>query len=333
MDDGQRLQRMLDAFVGAERAVIMTHDNPDPDSLASAMTLQVILREKLGLPSLIVYGGILGRAENRQMVSALGIPAVALETTRLRPQDRIALVDTQPLTGNNSLPEGIIPAMVLDHHPLRLETVAATHYDVREGFGATATLAYRYLKAARIRPSRALATALFVAIKVETRDLTREVSPADTEAYQALLPLVDRRAIAEIDHAPVSRQYFRTLGQAIEGTSLYGPVAVAGLGNIEAPEIVAEYADMLGRLEGIRWVLSAGVYEDDLYLSIRTNQEEAHAGSLIQALVRGLGKAGGHGSMAGGRIPLTRSYQETLEEVRERFLNLMGADHMQGEPL
>jgi nanoRNase/pAp phosphatase (c-di-AMP/oligoRNAs hydrolase) len=172
-----------------------------------------------------------------------------------------------------------------------------------------------------------------VAIKVETRDLSREVSPADTEAYMALLPQVDRRAIAEIEHAAVSRQYFRTLGQAIAGTHLYGPVAIAGIGEVNAPEIVAEYADMIGRLEGVLWVLCAGQFEGTLYLSIRTNLEQAHAGSIIRALVRGWGKAGGHGSMAGGRIPLVKSYEETMADVRERFLSLMGADNLVGEPL
>jgi len=143
MDDTQRLQRLLEAFQGARRAILMTHDNPDPDSLAAALALQTLLNETLTVPVFIVYGGILGRAENRTMVKVLGIQAIPVEALPLQPDDSVALLDTQPQTGNNFLPHTMSPTVVLDLHPLRSETEKARFYDVRENFGASATLVRR----------------------------------------------------------------------------------------------------------------------------------------------------------------------------------------------
>ncbi len=333
MNDQQCLDAMLKALHGADRAILLTHDNPDPDCLASAMALQVLLYERLGVASLIVYGGILGRAENRQMVSVLGIPAMSIDLVQFRPSEQVILIDTQPRSGNNSLPDDLKPAMVLDHHPLRPETLEAAFYDVRVGFGATATLAWRYLRTAGIRPARTLATALFHAIKVETLDLTRETASADVEAYQALLPLIDRTALAQVERAPVPRAYFRKLVSAVAATRVYQDVGITSMGPVDVPDMVAECADMVSRIEGIRWVLCAGEFEDNIYLSMRANELDAHAGALIQALVRNLGRAGGHGTMAGGRIPLTRPYDDIIRDISTRLLDLIGIDDQVGEEL
>ena len=45
--------------------LIMTHDYPDPDALASAVTLQYAAEKVFGISSKIVYGGVIGRMENR----------------------------------------------------------------------------------------------------------------------------------------------------------------------------------------------------------------------------------------------------------------------------
>ena len=93
------------------------------------------------------------------------------------------------------------------------------------------------------------------------------------------------------------------IDQAIDGTRLYGRVAVTRSGELSNPDVVAEFADLMVRLEGIRWSLAVGRYGPDLWLSIRTNLERANAGRMIRRIVGGLGKAGGHGMMAGGKIP------------------------------
>ena len=123
---------------------------------------------------------------------------------------------------------------------------------------------------------------------------------------------------------------------AIDGTRLYGSVAVTSLGQVSNPDIVAEFADLMVRLEGMRWALSIGRYERDILVSIRTNSERANAGRIIRRLVGSLGKAGGHGMMAGGKITDGAADPETarrLEEIlTDRTLSLLRADPV-GVPL
>ena len=53
------------------RALLLPHDNPDPDSLAAALGLSKLL-EREGMVCTIGMAGIIGRAENRAMVRELG---------------------------------------------------------------------------------------------------------------------------------------------------------------------------------------------------------------------------------------------------------------------
>ena len=71
--------RQLLAFLGQHRQrlaplLILIHDFPDPDALASAFALQHLAHSAFDIPSRIAYGGELGRTENRMMVRMLRIP-------------------------------------------------------------------------------------------------------------------------------------------------------------------------------------------------------------------------------------------------------------------
>ncbi|MGB3862231.1 MAG: hypothetical protein WA915_09095 [Candidatus Aminicenantaceae bacterium] len=59
-----------------KRVLILPHDNPDPDAIASAWGLSYLLKKKLGLASTIAYSGLIGRTENRELVRELKIPLV-----------------------------------------------------------------------------------------------------------------------------------------------------------------------------------------------------------------------------------------------------------------
>ncbi|HEY0882985.1 MAG TPA: bifunctional oligoribonuclease/PAP phosphatase NrnA, partial [Archangium sp.] len=65
-----KLERLAKLFKGRKRGLVLTHDNPDPDSMASAWALAAVLTQKVGVPTEIAYGGIIGRAENAAFVKA-----------------------------------------------------------------------------------------------------------------------------------------------------------------------------------------------------------------------------------------------------------------------
>jgi len=326
-----KLERLVDFARSHERALIVTHDNPDPDSLASAVALAHIIEHLAGVDSVVAYGGIVGRAENRAFIRVLKLPVMPLSRVDFEEFDLVCMVDTQPEQGNHSLPASIFPDVVIDHHPERPDTKLAPISDVGGTRGATSTIIAEYFRASGLEMPPAIATALYYGIKADTRDLGRQTTPHDVEAYLWLFPLVDKEALAQIEHPRLPVEYFRLYHTAIERALVYGEHAVVcDLGEIYAPDMVAEVAERFGFLEDVRWSLAYGEYRDQLFFSLRTSDRRMNAGRLIREVieVKG-GSAGGHGSMAGARVPLeglSRAARKRLRaEILAAFLDAFGA--------
>jgi nanoRNase/pAp phosphatase (c-di-AMP/oligoRNAs hydrolase) len=292
------------------------------------------LAEKVGVESQIAYKGMIGRAENKALVRYLAHPLLQLRTTDLDRERPIALVDTQPGAGNNALPSSRVAAVVLDHHPLREETTTAGFADVRPELGSTATMLTEYLQSAEMEPSSRLATALFYGIKADTQGLVRRASPADVAAYIYLQPLVDIEALAEIERAQVSIEYFRRLDAALHAARIYDNIILSYIGAMQRPDLAAEMADLLMRLKGVQWVICMGVHKNELILAVRTISRRGGAGQVVQAIVGDEGTAGGHGNMAGGQIPLRGADPEQLAHtLGERALHHLKVAETTGRPL
>jgi nanoRNase/pAp phosphatase (c-di-AMP/oligoRNAs hydrolase) len=297
------LRRALDAVLGTEggRLLILTHDNPDPDAIAAALGLQLVA-ERQGWKTTLAAAGFIGRAENRAMVRELAIPLAKLDQLDLQQFQRIALLDTQPKTGNNSLPEGRRADIVIDHHPPRPESAASPWCDIRDTAGATSTIVYGYLKELGIPPDRRLATAFLYALKSETRDLVREAGPAERQAYVELIADADHEKLYAIANPKVGREHFVAVDRALRAALVRGELLTANLGALDYPDLVAEVADLLLPLERVHWVLCIGAHEGTVYLSIRTDLTDAKAGDLIRRVIAQRGAGGGHGMVAGGRL-------------------------------
>ncbi|HXO22905.1 MAG TPA: DHH family phosphoesterase [Thermoanaerobaculia bacterium] len=286
----------------AGRWLVLTHDNPDPDALASAFILVRLLRRAFKQKVTAAYGGIIGRAENREMVKALHLPFSHIRHLSLKHYDRFALVDTQPKSGNNQLPAKVVPEIVIDHHPLRKPTEAAPFRDVRPAYGATATILAEYLLASGVRSTHAVATALVYAIRSETLDFAREYAGHDKEVYDTFFPQANHRLLARIQTPRLPFSYFSNLHEALESLEGVDTLIVSHLGPVEQPDIVPEIADLLLRMEGKTWSLASGLFGDRIYLSIRTTNPRAEAGTLMRRLLGRRGKGGGHGRTAGGWV-------------------------------
>lgn len=323
------LDSLLKAVMGADHVLILPHNDPDPDAIASAVALRYLLIECLGLESRVAYRGIIGRAENKAMVRYLGHPLERLKVSDLRQSLPMALVDTQPGAGNNALPPVSPVAVVLDHHALRETTSEATFADVRPELGATSTLLVQYLQAADLEPPPPLATALFYGIKTDTMGLGRAARPDDVSAYFYLQPRIEVEALIKIEQAQVPAEYFRGLDAALHTARVYDGILIAFVGVMTRPDMAAEMADLLLRFRGSQWVVCMGTYEKSLILAVRSRGKRNSAGRLAQAIVDGRGSAGGHGTMAGGQVPLLgEDPKRVAEQLGQRVL-----EHLDIEPL
>jgi nanoRNase/pAp phosphatase (c-di-AMP/oligoRNAs hydrolase) len=313
-------------IIGRGPVLIITHDNPDPDALASGKAMMRLL-ETWDIPAQLVYSGLVARAENRAMLTRLTPEWSHRET--LADLDRysaIIMVDTQPGSGNNRLPSDRRAHIVIDHHQPRREALDKVPYvDVRPELGSAATMLYQYLDAAGIAPDAILSTALFYGLKTDTRGLARGASLADEVAYLKLLGSLDHKELVQIEQAGLPREYYRAFSDGLRQTRVYGRAIIARLGQMHRPDFAAEMADLLIRLEGSRAVLCLGEHEDTLHLSLRTKPLVEEAGQLIQQVVMPPGKAGGHRSMAGGQIPLQgQSGDDLIAQIEQRFLRIVG---------
>jgi nanoRNase/pAp phosphatase (c-di-AMP/oligoRNAs hydrolase) len=308
------LDELFQAVKGTAHVLILPHNDPDPDAIAAALALRCLLAERCDVEGRIVYKGIIGRAENKALVNYLNHPLYRLERADLRESVPIALVDTQPGAGNNSLPTTFTPAIVIDHHPLRQATAQAFFADVRPQLGSTSTILTEYLQEVDLEPSSVLATALFYGIKTDTLGLVRGASPADAAAYFHLQPRVDVDALLEIERAQVPAEYFKRLSAALNAARVFDQVVIAYIGSMTRPDMAAEMADLLLRLKGVQWAVCMGLFRRELVLAVRTRRRWGGAGELARAIVGSTGAAGGHGAMAGGQIPLRDESPELLAE-------------------
>src|SRR5215510_13977893 len=256
----RKLNALVDVVKDEEKVLILMHDNPDPDSIASAVGLQYLLENLAHKPSLIGYSGIVGRAENRAMLKHLGIRMYSMSRISLQDYPCVALVDTQPSTGNNALPPGKPPDIVFDHHPYRPSSRKVPYREIKPKYNVTASIITEYLIASQLELDSILATALFYAIKSETEGLGREVGKIEARLRHYLYPKVDQRLLSNIENARVSREYFQIIHSALDRAFIYGDAVIADLESVASPDIVAELADVLMRLEKVKWSFCFAAY-------------------------------------------------------------------------
>jgi len=318
--DAARTAELRALLDGKKRLLILTHHNPDPDSLGGALGLAEFARGVAGIESRIAITGRILRAENKAMVAELGIDTEALETLPLETFDCFALVDTQPGFGHTFVPQDISVDIVIDHHVcVEPSSRSVAFLDVRTDVGATSSIVTGHLLNAGIEPTTAAATALAYGIKTDTADLSRNVSEVDLRAYNYLFPRIDRQRLAAITSPRLPPAYFQTLKDALSKVRLYDDVTLCSLGRTSSAEMVAEVADLLLRMEGVRAVFCGGQVDDSYHVSVRT-EAGGNAWRLLREAMEGEdGTCGGHGSVAGGSIQLGTGDSRTLKRLERRL--------------
>ncbi|MDP8218787.1 MAG: DHH family phosphoesterase [Candidatus Theseobacter exili] len=319
------INQIRNVVKGSPDFLILCHHNPDPDTLSSAFALQHLFLKVFKLPSKIVYSGNIGRAENRQMVKKLEIRLYRASRMKWsKYKDRVALVDTQPGTGNNALPEGLVPRLVFDHHPRRKKT-EARFIRIEKDYGASATIMTEYLLATGPFPKN-IATALAYGISSETQDLGRGVCQADLNAYLSLLPFANLKVLSCIKHPSLPKEYFVMLNKALSRAFICRQISGVHIGAVENPDIIHEVADLLVRLERCSWSLVTGRYNGQLIVSVRSTNVRGKAGIILRKILGKKGVAGGHDTMAGGVVNVSQiddHYEDIENTITDRFIKLV----------
>ena len=312
-----KIEQLNAILNGHKTMLIVMQDNPDPDSIAAAVALRKLANTLADVQCSIAHCGTVGRGENRALVKYLGLNLRDLAQIDLTGFDLVAMVDTQPGTGNNSLPDPVEPDIVIDHHPCRKTTRRCRFTDIRSSYGATVTILYEYFKAAGIKIDTPLATAMLYAIRSDTQDLGRDAARADTQALTELFMTANKRMLSEIQRGKVQRGYFQMLSDALKQAKVYGNAIVTNLGCIDNPDMIAEVADLLLRDDLTNWVMVYGICRDKLAISLRTEQEQLAADKVMHRIVARKGTGGGHPSYAGGQIGINGLTQKQVDKIEK----------------
>ncbi|MFA6092911.1 MAG: DHH family phosphoesterase [Elusimicrobiota bacterium] len=324
-------QDLLDFCAKQGKAIspllILTHNHPDPDAMATASTLAYVAEKLYGVRCRIAYGGIIGRIENQRMAKTLRLPVRPLRADDLKRYENVALVDTQPPFQNNPFKVRRRAVLVIDHHAAHPKTQADFLW-VDHSAGATATIAAEILFASGLEIPTRLATAIAYGISSETENLGRDAGPRDVQAYLSMVQRSNTKALSRIQNPPHPRAFFSLLSRAIRDAFTLREVIGVHLGEVPTPDRVAQMADFLLTHENMKWSFCTGRYGGRLYVSLRSRKTDARAGRLLTRLL-GAGSAGGHCMIAGGSIVMPAESAETdwrdkEAEVRNGFLKAVG---------
>ncbi len=296
-----RVQQYQRYFEDADRVLILLHNDPDPDAMASGLALRNILRRT---KTTCIIGAMqtMTRPENLRMASLLDIHVEPITSDVLPSFDRIATVDVQPHYFAGLLDR---VDLVVDHHPEQ-PGYRAVFKDIRADYGSTSTILTEHLRAVDASISERTATAMLYAIKSDTLFFARQTNRSDLEAFTYLYPLADPALIRRMEGAEITMERLGYVREALDRGQLRDQVFCAFLGATPREDVIVYVADFFLQLEDTKWTIVAGRVNDFLVVSVRNLGYSRNAGEFVKRWFSDLGSAGGHRAMAKAVVPWDR---------------------------
>jgi nanoRNase/pAp phosphatase (c-di-AMP/oligoRNAs hydrolase) len=265
--------------------------NADPDAMASALAVKRLLVRRTAGVSIAAVNEI-SRPDNLAMIRYLRIPLLAWRAEMAPAFHKFILVDGQP--HHHAAFHDVPFTAVIDHHPLSAEhPVRAGHIDIRPAFGAVSTILTRYLRAARIRLSKNLATALQYGIRTDTAAFERSGGEEDLLAFQYLRKFSDEGLLRRVLRSEYLIQWLPAFSRAFSSLRACGTGYYAYVNTFSNPDVLVGIADFFSRVHGLKWVAVCGVHNDTVIVVFRGDGNR-DIGRFASERFHALGSAGGH---------------------------------------
>jgi nanoRNase/pAp phosphatase (c-di-AMP/oligoRNAs hydrolase) len=314
-----KARQLADVIESSEdRLAIVTHDNPDPDSIAAAAALAAIA-DHLGVEADILYFGDIGHQENRAFVNLLDIELTPYGDVDIDDYDTIAVVDPAK-AGEVTLDRQV--DIFIDHYEVEGQ-IESEFADVRPNVSATSTILTKYIQEFDLSVSQEVATALLYGIRAETLDFRRDTTPADLTAAAYLYPFADHDTLEQVESPNMSPETLDVLAEAITNREVEGSHLVSNAGFISDRDALSQAASQLLNLEGITTTAVFGIVEDTIYLAARSKDIRLNIGRVLADAFENIGESAGHSTQASAEIPLgIFTGIEATEENRDTLLSL-----------
>ncbi len=299
------------------KILIVCHDNPDPDALASALAMKHLC-DSLGHSSTIIHGGMIEHQQNRAMVKLLemDIRKLILDweiEDLLNESDVVICVDFSHPGANNILPSTCVPHIVIDHHPSEVRP-AGDVILVRSEFAATSSLIASVLMNSGVEMNSNVATALAFGIRTDTLGFTRSFNAVDLRALSWLGAWIDWDLMRSFESPPRTQEVLSIFKQALKDATLNDGLMLVPISEMADRDALSQVADFLLPTEGVEIVVSYGVRMSKVILSARSTSENVHLGKILSKTFA-KGSAGGHKELAGGQIPFEELDCDNAEEA------------------
>ena len=294
-----RVQQYQRYFSDADRVLILLHNDPDPDAMASGLALRSLLHRTKTTAIIGAFQGMT-RPENLRMANLLDIAVELVTAESLHAFERIATVDVQPHYFGGLLDR---VDLVVDHHPERTGYTTA-FADIRPDYGSTSTILTEHLRSVDANISERTATAMLYAIKSDTLFLSRHTNEGDLEAFTFLYPLADAALVRKMEGTGITQERLEFVSRAVQFGEMHDQIYSTHLGDAPREDLVTYVADFLLQLDDVKWSIVSGQVEDELIVSVRNLGYSRNAGEFVKECFSDIGNAGGHRAMAKAVIPL-----------------------------
>ncbi|MEM1607489.1 MAG: bifunctional oligoribonuclease/PAP phosphatase NrnA [Candidatus Bathyarchaeia archaeon] len=315
---------------GVKSALILCHQNADPDAVCSSYALIRLLKHFK--PEIEVE---VASPESVSRVSKNILKRLQMEVENKEPAfskaDVIFILDTSTVQqlgewGKNVC-ESASPIIVIDHHAPHPETEKTASLCVcREDFSSTCEIIYSFFKEANVKPSKDVAEALFLGIAFDTRHFTL-ASSSTFKAIAELIDLgVDAQEILQLLLVPmdVSERIARLKAcRRMRLMRIYGWVVVFSHVSSFQASAARALIDV-----GASLAVVGSQEKDKVSISLRSSSEfydktRIHLGrdiaKMLGEYLHGMG--GGHSTSAGvnGFGDLEKAFKYTAKILREKL--------------
>lgn len=283
-----------------QEIVIQCHDNPDPDSLASAFALFTYFEAK-GKHVRIIYGGKLHiqKSNISIMIETFNIPVEHVTQLSSEPELLIT-VDCQYGAGNvqKFFAKNVA---IIDHHQIEIDNIPLS--EIRSNYGSCSTLVWQLLQedGFDINSNIVVSTALYYGLFTDTNQLSEISHPIDKDMRDLLH--YDKSTILLLKNSNLSLSELEIAGIALI-RYLYNEAKRFAVIKAQPcdPNILGLISDLVLQVDGIDNCVVYNEQLDKLKLSVRSCIKEVRASELVQFLTQGIGSGGGHIEKAGGYI-------------------------------
>lgn len=313
------MQELFKWFRREDRVLVIIR--PDPDSIASALGIQFLLRRRVKRTD-VARIGTMTRLDNKALVRVLKIRMINYDKVDLGSYSKFVMVDGQP---SHFSGETVLPPLqvVVDHHPPGPGLTEIPFVDIRPDYGSNSTIIEEYVHRTGWKIPARLATALCYGIKSDTKGFERGLHSRDAAAFSRLFPSVRYDLMRLIERWEFQRSSIPYIRKAFNHLHMSRSTLFTYLGKLDNPDILVIVADFLTHVGGISLCLAAGLCEGSLSVVFRCDGFQRSAEKLaVQAFGR-YGSAGGHVTAARAEIPvdnLKKELPSLAEKEVERFI-------------